>query len=423
MTPLLTPLALDVSRLLWRAVRSAPGGIDRLELAMARHLLAEEPEARFVFTDGGVVRSLKPKLARRLIEGAAERWAGHPRDTACARVAAYLGGEEGAFPAARARLADRQVPLVDLGRSLLAGLLYRQGGLRAEEPEALQGTAYLNLSHRNLDNAKLFAALSRADSLLCYLHDDIPLRQPDMAAPGSDQRFRRMLRHLGERPVRLVTNSRASRARILESAASHGLRFARIDVVPPPVGEIFTERTTPQRTAQPFFLVPGLLTTRKNLGLLAEACRRMAGSPGFDILLAGAPGLDAAGVLAELGETPPGIRLLRAEGLSDHAMARLMRAALAVLAPSLEEGFDYPVHEALAAGVPVIASDIAAHREYVEGFAELLDPLDAAAWAGAMARLLAGGPNFAASLAAARRFATPAPAKLLRGLADLARAS
>jgi aminoglycoside phosphotransferase family enzyme len=53
--------------------------------------------------------------------------------------------------------------------------------------------------------------------------------------------------------------------------------------------------------------------------------------------------------------------------------------------------------------------------------AELLDPLDAAAWAGAMAQLLGGGPRLAASLAAARRFATPAPTKLLRGLAELAR--
>ena len=417
----MTPLALDVSRLLWRAVRSAPGGIDRLELAMARHLLDEEPEARFVFTDGGIVRSLKPALARRLIEGATQRWAGHRRDAGCSRVTAYLGGNLDAFPLARSRLADRQVPLVDLGRSLLAGLLYRRGGLRAEEPEAWQGTAYLNLSHRNLDNAKLFAALSRADSLLCYLHDDIPLRQPDMAAPGSDQRFRRMLRQLGERPVRLVTNSRASRTRILESAATHGLHFARIEVVPPPVGEIFTERSARQPAAQPFFLVPGLLTTRKNLGLLAGASRLMAGSPGFDILLAGAPGLDAAGVLTDLGGIPPGIRLLRAEGLSDHAMARLMRAAIAVLAPSLEEGFDYPVHEALAAGVPVIASDIPAHREYVAGFAELLDPLDAAAWARSMAELLAGGPRHAASLDAARRFVTPAPAKLLRSLGELAR--
>jgi glycosyltransferase involved in cell wall biosynthesis len=417
------PLALDVSRLLWRAVRSAPGGIDRLELAMAQHLLREEPATRFVFTDGGVIRSLKPALARRLIEGAAQRWAGHPRDAACGRVTAYLGGKEDAFPIARARMADRQVPLVDLGRNLLAGLLYRQGGMRAEEPEALLGSTYLNLSHRNLDNPKLFAALSRADHLLCYLHDDIPLRQPDMAAPGSDQRFRRMLRHLGERPVRIVTNSAASRARIMESAARHGLRFARIEVVAPPVTELFTERAPRPPASRRFFLVPGLITTRKNLSLLAEATRAMAVIQGFDIILAGAPGLDAAEVLAGLGDLPPGIQLLRAEGLSDHAMARLVRAAIAVLAPSLEEGFDYPVHEALASGVPVIASDIPAHREYVAGYAELLDARDVAGWAAALGDFAAGGPRHAAALAAAQRFAPASPARLLHGITELARAA
>jgi glycosyltransferase involved in cell wall biosynthesis len=422
MSPAAPPLALDVSRLLWRAVRAAPGGIDRLELAMARHLLAEEPEARFVFTDGGVVRALKPAMAQRLIEGAAARWAGQPGDSGCRRVAAWLAGDANAFPPARSRLSDRQVPLVDLGRTLMAGLLYRRGGLRAEEKEALQGAVYLNLSHRNLDNPKLFATLSRGSTLLCYLHDDIPLRAPSLAAPGTDQRFRRMLRHLTERPVRVVTNSFASRARILESAAAHGLRFVRIDVVPPPVGDIYAERSGHTVSPRRFFLVPGLLTARKNLGLLAEACRLLAGQPGFDIVLAGAPGLDAAEVLAAIGETPPGFRLLRAEGLSDHALARLTRAAIAVLAPSLEEGFDYPVHEALACGVPVIASDIPAHREYVAGFAELLDARDAAAWAAALADFAAGGARHANSLAAAQRFATPAPAKLLKNMTDLARA-
>jgi len=420
---MISPLALDVSRLLWRAVRAAPGGIDRLELAMAQHLLREEAEARFVFTDGGIVRTLKPALARRIVGDAAARWAGHPGDAGCRRVGAYLAGDDHAFPPARSRLADRQVPLVDLGRTLMAGLLYRRGGLRREQTDTLPSLRYLNLSHRNLDDAKLFAALSRSTQMLCYLHDDIPLRSPSLAAAGTDQRFRRMLRHLTERPVRIVTNSAASRGRILASAAAQGLRFTRIEVIPPPVAEIFRRGEASPPASRRFFLVPGLLTARKNIRLLAEACRGMAGQPGFDIVLAGAPGLDAASVLAALGELPPGFRLLRAEGLSDQAMIRLTRAAIAVLAPSLEEGFDYPVHEALACGVPVIASDIAAHREYVAGFAELLGPGDAAGWAAALADFAARGPRHAAALAAARDFTTPSPARLLRHIAELARSA
>ena len=38
------PVILDLSRLLWRAARFAPTGIDRVELAYARHLIATIPQ-------------------------------------------------------------------------------------------------------------------------------------------------------------------------------------------------------------------------------------------------------------------------------------------------------------------------------------------------------------------------------------------
>jgi glycosyltransferase involved in cell wall biosynthesis len=416
-----TPLALDVSRLLWRAVRSAPGGIDRVELAMARHLLREEPETRFVFTDGGVIRTLTPGTVQRLTEEAAARWTGSVSDPGSRRVAAYLAGDERVFPPARTRMTDRHVPLVDIGRNLRAQLRYQRAGMLADAPDALRGAVYLNLSQRNLDQPRLFEALPAAGKMLACIYDAIPLRDSALAAPGSDARMLQTLRHLSERRARLVTISQASRAHITETAASHGVRLPSIAVVPPPVAELFLEHVSPPRTGRRYFLVPGLLTSRKNLGLLAEACRRMPAGASFDILLAGAPGLDAAKVLAGLGDTPNGIRLLRAERLSDQAMALLMRAAIAVLAPSREEGFDYPVHEALAVGIPVIASDIPAHREYVAGFVELLDPRDAIAWADAMADFVAAGPRHQAGLAAAQAFVAPSPGKLLKSLTDLAR--
>ena len=55
--------------------------------------------------------------------------------------------------------------------------------------------------------------------------------------------------------------------------------------------------------------------------------------------------------------------LVEASGLSDAGLASLIRGATAVVAPSSVEGFGLPVAEALSLGVPVIASDIAAHRE------------------------------------------------------------
>lgn len=390
---------------------------------MARYLLLEEPRSRFVFTDDGVIRTLTPATVQRLTEEAAARWRGTLSDPGAQRVAAYLAGDERVFPLARSRLTDRHVPLVDIGRNLRAQLRYQRGGMLVDAPDALHGAIYVNLSQRNLDQPRLLEALPPGGRMLACLYDAIPLRDSALAAPGSDARMLQMLRHLTTRRARLVTISQASRTQITETAAHFGLQLPAIAVVPPPVAELFLERVSPPSTGRRFFLVPGLLTSRKNLGLLAEACRHMPPGAGFDILLAGAPGLDAAKVLAGLGEAPAGIRLLRAERLSDQAMALLMRAAIAVLAPSREEGFDYPVHEALALGVPVIASDIPAHREYVAGFAELLDPQEPAAWAAALADFAAAGPRHAAALAAAQRFVSTSPDKLLKNLTDLARIS
>ena len=387
---------------MWRAVRAAPGGIDRLELAMAAHLLREEPGASLVFTDGGMVRALPEKLARRLIGDATHRWTGHPDDPGCQRVVTWQAGDDTAFPPALPRWTDRHVSLLDQGRNLLAGWRYPRRDLPAMD---MAGTTYLNLSHRNLDKPALHAALVSAAHRLCYIHDDIPLRAPDFTATGGAGPFRRMLEHVGAGGFRIATNSEASRAR-LEAA---GIRIG-IVVVPPPMADIFLERRDAAPAGRRYFLLPGLLTARKNIRLICAACHSPRLAP-FDIVLAGAPGLDAHALLASLPALPPGIRMLRAAGLSDHAMRALQRGALAVLAPSLEEGFDYPVHEALAAGVPVIASDIPAHREYVSGHAELLDPHDQAAWASALRDYATpGSPRRAAALRAARRF-TPAPSR------------
>ena len=55
--------------------------------------------------------------------------------------------------------------------------------------------------------------------------------------------------------------------------------------------------------------------------------------------------------------------LVEASGLSDAGLASLVRGATAVVGPSSVEGFGLPVAEALSLGVPVIASDISAHKE------------------------------------------------------------
>ena len=66
----------------------------------------------------------------------------------------------------------------------------------------------------------------------------------------------------------------------------------------------------------------------------------------------------------------------------------LYARAAAVCVPSLYEGFGLPLAEAMASGVPAVASDRGALREIAGDAAVLVDPEDAAAIAGGLLRVL-----------------------------------
>jgi len=68
--------------------------------------------------------------------------------------------------------------------------------------------------------------------------------------------------------------------------------------------------------------------------------------------------------------------------------AALLSGATALVFPSLYEGFGFPVLEAQACGTPVVCSDTSSLPEVAGAGALLVDPLDTAALAGAMRRVI-----------------------------------
>jgi glycosyltransferase involved in cell wall biosynthesis len=94
-----------------------------------------------------------------------------------------------------------------------------------------------------------------------------------------------------------------------------------------------------------------------------------------------------------------------------------MQAASLFVYPSLYEGFGLPVAEAMACGVPVVASNTPALAEVVGEAGRLVPSGDAAALAGALAQV-AADPALAAELGRrgrerARRFSWDAAAARL----------
>lgn len=72
---------------------------------------------------------------------------------------------------------------------------------------------------------------------------------------------------------------------------------------------------------------------------------------------------------------------------SDEELRDRYSGALAVLVPSLAEGYGLPAAEAMACGAPVIAANSAALPETCGDAAMLVDPRDERAWAAAMQRI------------------------------------
>jgi glycosyltransferase involved in cell wall biosynthesis len=73
--------------------------------------------------------------------------------------------------------------------------------------------------------------------------------------------------------------------------------------------------------------------------------------------------------------------------VDDRALLQLYRNALALVYPSLYEGFGLPILEAMAAGIPVITSNCSAMAEVAGGAAILVDPRSIDQIEQAMARI------------------------------------
>jgi alpha-1,3-rhamnosyl/mannosyltransferase len=97
----------------------------------------------------------------------------------------------------------------------------------------------------------------------------------------------------------------------------------------------------------------------------------------------------AAGVRARITGLGLDERVLLPGFVTDETLAALYRRALAVVNPSLAEGFGLPAVEAAACGACVVVSDLPAHRETLDGAALFFDPRDARALAVLLRGLLA----------------------------------
>lgn len=126
---------------------------------------------------------------------------------------------------------------------------------------------------------------------------------------------------------------------------------------------------------RPYVLALGALDERKGLIHLVGAFAAVAASdPDLVLVIAGPDGPARPAVDDAVAALPTPTRdRVRVVGPVDDPNRRMLLSGATVLAyPSLDEGFGFPVLEAMAAGVPVVASRVGALPEVAGGGAELV---------------------------------------------------
>jgi glycosyltransferase involved in cell wall biosynthesis len=161
---------------------------------------------------------------------------------------------------------------------------------------------------------------------------------------------------------------------------------------PRPLDEIERMRREVGISSRKYLLSVGSLEPRKNLGALMTAWRRIAPTlpDDIDLVVVGAKGASLVFSDAKLGEAPP--RVCLTGYVAQEQLPALYSGAMALIYPSLYEGFGLPPLEAMACGAPVVTSGTTSLPEVVGDSALLVDPLSPESIADGIQRIVSDAP-------------------------------
>ena len=188
-------------------------------------------------------------------------------------------------------------------------------------------------------------------------HDLIPLHWPNSRRARWRSRF--WLPHQLQRAALVVAISRS----VADQLIATGLSASRIAVV---TNGIEPQANPIQAPSSRDCLVLARHAPHKNLALaLSGFAALLAREPRWPgrLVVVGAPGRCTAALRRQERELGLTDRVSWCSGLPASALDALMRSCFCLISPSLMEGFDYPLLEAQALGLPTLASRIPVHEE------------------------------------------------------------
>jgi glycosyltransferase involved in cell wall biosynthesis len=232
------------------------------------------------------------------------------------------------------------------------------------------------------------------------VHDLSFERDPGLMGLRDRLVFRTAVPRSARRASRVIVVSERTKRDLIGIA---GVPAERIVVVPNGVGEPFGP-DGPHANGQPYALVVGSLERRKD-PLTAVEGFALLGSDDLRLVFAGPDRGDGAAARDAAARRGLERRVEFKGHVSDEELAALYRGAACLVFPSRDEGFGLPLLEAMASGVPVVATRAGALPEIAGDAAILVEPGNPVELAGGIERALADRERLvAAGFDRARQF-------------------
>jgi glycosyltransferase involved in cell wall biosynthesis len=235
---------------------------------------------------------------------------------------------------------------------------------------------------------------TRKAGAIASVHDLTPLHHPELCNPAT-LAYPELIRRALRRGAWIHTDSAFVAGEVVEAFGAHPDRVRvvapgvpSLPEVTPEVAKALVERLLPPGVER-FILAVGTAEPRKDLPGLVRAFDRLADRHAdLALVLAGPPGWGEEALEAAMGRAQARARVVRTGWLEPTELAALLREAAVLAFPSLYEGFGFPPLEAMASGVPVVATRAGSLPEVLGEGASLVDVGDHEALVEAIDRVL-----------------------------------
>ncbi len=239
------------------------------------------------------------------------------------------------------------------------------------------------------------------------VHDLTPVRFPELANEFT-LAFPGMIRRALARGAWVHTPSEFVRAEVIDEFGADPGRVVAIHHGVGTGGSGAADGDSGRALAggDRFVLAVGTVEPRKDLPTLVRAFDAVAADdPAVRLVIAGGDGWGAEALTAAVAAARHRDRIVRLGWVDDTTRVDLLAAATVYAFPSVYEGFGLPPIEAMAAGVPVVASRAGALPEVCGDGADLVEPGDPDGLAAALGRALGEPEHRTALIERGRRVA------------------